>query len=100
MSNSTAHPTLLCVCPNQVVERFLQLRARLPADQVAQYCRQEHLNETDSQLLAQSLAEMVRAQGPCRYSVCMGSYGMNCVCKRAKQECVVRMQGTSRNGDV
>jgi len=43
----------------QVVERVLQLRARLPADQITHYSRQEHLNETDSQLLAQSLAEMV-----------------------------------------
>eukprot|EP00983_Pelagomonas_calceolata_P110929 1159727-Pelagomonas_calceolata.AAC.9 len=42
-----------------VVERFLRLRARLPQEELAKYSRQEHLNETDSQLLAQSLAEMV-----------------------------------------
>ncbi|KAF5840322.1 hypothetical protein DUNSADRAFT_17166 [Dunaliella salina] len=49
--------------PRLVVERFLRLRARLPPEELAQYSRQEHLNETDSQLLAQSLAEMNHLHG-------------------------------------
>lgn len=71
LSVTQQHSAPCCACScKQVVERFLHLRARLPPDQIAQYCRQEHLNETDSQLLAQSLAEMVRSKGRVQHMTC------------------------------
>lgn len=44
----------------QLAERSLQLRARLPPHLIqAEYGSSEHLNKTDSELLAQAIAEMV-----------------------------------------
>lgn len=55
------NPYITCKLHAQLVERFLQLRSHLPPHQIVQYVKKEHLNETDSRLLAQSLAEMVGA---------------------------------------